>query len=364
DLFTIFPATLEGLNESSIYLERILDQEDVRPTFQSWRQIFLKPPHEPDVNYRKWRRANDHRKYLTEHPKLYQWLCALAVYPEPTWAITIAIGKALKSKGVEVTFDHLSILARIPWLQRGELHPRLRQELLNELDKETEHLARAAVKTELQAVRDLTQNGHANRSLHTNLAIQNFSIAPKNYDHQQVIQFLIDNKLLNKKQIAALNHSVARHQGATPPTKKTTSGAKAQLQQFLTEQDQSRAPLPKPLVTRHLVQAAATGLLCLLLFVLGISLNKTERLHRLVFGPKTDLTNPETIAYQNNFFFREIPLDDEAKYWNNSGVDSAAVLNHHRQRSNLAAWLSQKTTFEAPIAEAFTKALAINPSYA
>ena len=46
-------------------------------------------------------------KYLKDHPTVYQWLCALAVYPSPNWEITIAIGRALEPRGVEVNFDNL-----------------------------------------------------------------------------------------------------------------------------------------------------------------------------------------------------------------------------------------------------------------
>ena len=208
---------------------------------------------------------------------MYLWVCAIAVCEQPTWELSIAIGQALQSKGVEVTFDNLSILARIPWLQSGDLHPRLRKDLINQLDPQTERLARAAVKKELELVKGLTSNGHANRALNTNLAIQNFAMAPESHDHQQTIRYLLSNGLLSKKQIAELNHTVERHEGEKATLQKVRKATdKGMIQQFLSENEAVQEPLPKPFFTPHLIRACALGLL-FLVFLFGLIKLKTKR---------------------------------------------------------------------------------------
>ncbi|MEM9821810.1 MAG: FISUMP domain-containing protein, partial [Bacteroidota bacterium] len=372
ELFTIFPASLEGLNESSAYLERVLDQEDTRSAFKDWRQIFLKPPHEPDVNYRKWRKANDHFKYLVEHPELYTWLCAIAVCQQPTWELSIAIGKALQSKGVEVTFDNLSILARIPWLQNGDLHPRLRQDLIAQLDTETEQLARAAVEAELEAVKGLTKASHANRALNTELAIQKFSTAPENYDHQQTIHFLLENKLLSRQQIESLNFSINRHQGEKEPTsiKKKTKGnkglknqAKAQLQQFLEDRITPEEPPRKPFFTPHLKRAIQLGSCFTLLMILVLTFHNTVSLHDLVFGKRSAEYEQAHDQLKDYFFVKESPEYDDAKLFNEIGVDAIEKMEIQRGRQNINTWLSTKMGFEDQAKVNFVDALTIKPGY-
>ncbi len=375
DLFTIFPATMEGLNESSTYLERVLDQEDIRPSFKNWRAVFLAPPHEPDVNYRKWRRANDHRKYLTEHPALYTWLCALAVHQQPTWELTIAIGKALQPLGVEVTFDHLCLLARIPWLQSGDLHPRLRKELLNELDPKAEALARAAVKKELEVVQDLVGNSHASRALETNLAIQNFALAPEEYNHQKTIRFLLNNGLLNKKQIADLNQNLERFEGKTGHFEKVAAATdKTKIHAYLNDRDATRVPLPKPFVTKHLIRAATyAGLFVLLFFILIpafiLKYNHTKTLHDWVFGQPTKteniaadlVVNPDSL--RSYWFIKETPEINAAKQFNNDAVDAVEEIHNGRGDLDIQDWLQEQKDFDDLLIGRFDEVLNIDPNY-
>ncbi|MEK7256980.1 MAG: hypothetical protein AAB316_19655, partial [Bacteroidota bacterium] len=69
DLFAIFPAGTSGLVEATKFLERTLDEED-RPTFANWcerlvsDEVSTENGSEPDINYRTWRTAADHRDYL------------------------------------------------------------------------------------------------------------------------------------------------------------------------------------------------------------------------------------------------------------------------------------------------------------
>ncbi|MCB0683857.1 MAG: hypothetical protein KDC32_23570, partial [Saprospiraceae bacterium] len=65
--------------------------------------------------------------------------------PQRLWPVTIAIGQALRPTGLELNYEHLYKLSRIPWFQESEMPEELRRELLTYLDPETERLARQAV---------------------------------------------------------------------------------------------------------------------------------------------------------------------------------------------------------------------------
>ncbi|MEM7659431.1 MAG: PKD domain-containing protein, partial [Bacteroidota bacterium] len=83
--------------------------------------------------------------------ELFRWVAATAVYPQPTWEVTLAIGHALSntSRGKQqdylLTFENLLTLARIPWLQTTLLPNRLREHLLHELDGASEKVARESI---------------------------------------------------------------------------------------------------------------------------------------------------------------------------------------------------------------------------
>lgn len=142
---------------------------------------------------------------------MYKWLCALAVCPQPRWETTIAIGKALKPVGVEVTFDKLLLLARIPFLQSGILPGSLRIELLRELDETTERLAREVVREELEAIKAKVKDSHANYELNSQLAVQRFALSPQDASHKADIRYLLENGLLDKRQVEELETAVQRH---------------------------------------------------------------------------------------------------------------------------------------------------------
>ena len=105
-------------------------------SFDRWREQVRKSTPDPDVNYRRWRTFAEHQDYLKDHPQVFEWLCALVIYPKPTWEITIAVGHALRDFGVEVNYDNLLLLSRIPWLQTGNLKSRLRDDLTGYLSKD------------------------------------------------------------------------------------------------------------------------------------------------------------------------------------------------------------------------------------
>ena len=98
------------------------------------------------INFDEW---SELKAYLGNDPLLLQWVCALAVYPYIDWKVTIAIGKAIEGRLAPqsrlVTYSNLLKISRIKWMQTGVQPDELRLEMLHELDKNTEKIARDAM---------------------------------------------------------------------------------------------------------------------------------------------------------------------------------------------------------------------------
>jgi hypothetical protein len=245
-LFVLFPADLEGITQAAGYLEAGLDPDDLPLTFKAWKEQLEAPRRDPDPQFRRWRTLQEHREYLQDHPDLFRWLCATAVYPKPAWELTLAIGEAL---GLQYTYDDLLILSRITWLQTGELHPRLREELLDYASPEDERLAREAVRQELAAVAELSSRGAANQELQINLAIQDFALEPENPEFREAIRQLLDAGLIHRRQEAELDQVVKKQTGRIEQMSKImeVEGQKPGIREFLEEQSavssQQSAPI-------------------------------------------------------------------------------------------------------------------------
>ena len=227
DRFAIFPLDTKGLNNFVKYLEQEVEDEE-RPPYKMWSEKLLENQDGVDINYRNWRTAADHANYLQDHPHLFKWLCAAALYPKPEWDMTLAIGRALSPVGVDVTYDNLLILSRIPWLTNGDLSPRLRHQLMGALDTETERLARKAIETELQAVAHTVKDGHANLEHQTHLALQQFALNPKNAEAHKAIQQLMALGLLTPRHFVEINQSISR-QSAVSSSQSKKGGRPAKI---------------------------------------------------------------------------------------------------------------------------------------
>ena len=337
-LFAVFPSDTEGIGEAIKFLERGMEEEDL-PTYAAWCERLLEGRVEPDVNYRRWRTAAEHRDYLKGHPALYRWLCALAVYPKPDWNITLAIGHALggaiptagefnsPAVGMAVNYDNLLILSRIPWLQSGDLSPRLRKELLTELDPATERIAREAVQAELQAVESLVQGSHANQEQQINLAMQNFSLAPQSPETQAVIRQLQALQLLTPRHVAELNQTLERHVaqvglGETNQLLKMSKVAPQtpDIQQFLEENKPKPEPPAKPFFTQNFWLASAATVLYLLIFLFAWNFGGTPKLAEWVGVDSTSTTACQPEFLYAGFLKKEC-VADSAVLYNNAGVE-------------------------------------------
>jgi hypothetical protein len=79
---------------------------------------------------------------------LFQWLCALAVYPRVSWPVTIFLGNALQKANYpkeHLNFSALLKMVRIPWMQEGSFPDNLRLDLLKLLEPKNELVARTSM---------------------------------------------------------------------------------------------------------------------------------------------------------------------------------------------------------------------------
>jgi formylglycine-generating enzyme required for sulfatase activity len=324
DRFAIFPLDMAGLNHLIKYLEHEVEDEE-RPPYKMWSEKLLENRQEVNTNYHNWRTAADHKEYLKAYPELYKWLAAIALYPKPEWNMTLAIGRALLPVGVEVTYDNLLVLSRIPWLITGDLSPNLRHQLIESLDKETEYLARQAIESELSAVTDAVKDGHANLEHQTNLALQQFALDPKDAEVQKSIQQLMALGLLTPRHFVEINQLISR-QSAVGSGQSALGGPAAKmdrspdaLKAYLEENKAKPEAAKKPFFTRDFWWATLLSLLFIALFLIGWNYGATDELAKIAGIDINDSTDCQE-EYSHFYFLKKECIADSAVVLNNQAV--------------------------------------------
>ena len=370
-VFVLFPADTEGLARASQYIENGLEPSDLPPSFREWQEILEKERRDINLNYYQWRSVQDYETYFANEPQLLRWIKALAVIPSPAWEMTLAIGNAL---GIVPRFDYLLQLSRIPWLQNGDLHPRLRKKLLAAIDSQDEILARKAVKQELEAVANATREGFAGFELQSNLAAQNFILDPLDPDAQHTVRAFLKAGIYHQVQIEELSKAIPippeialQQQMGKSMTLETPPPSGEALQQFLENKARTTpAPRPeRPLFTpdfwRIIRSAAAFGLMIAVMW----NLDSTRWLYQTMFGAP-----PEPYSGQSDKRMRDYVLVKESIF-----IDSAALLNNEGAQQYYEAVVPEfdelvhgDSTFSesaAPYALSnFSRAMRFDPGYA
>ena len=200
-LIAVFPADFQHLLNAAAFIEGGMDEASLPNTFREWEIQLERNRFDVSID-RSWRERKDFQDYLKNHPEVFRWLQALVVHPEPNWNITIAIGKAL---GVAVTYDHLLLLSRIPWLNEEPMRLGLWREFWKYLSLGEERIARQAVLDELEAIANKHPDSFANQQLQMELAIQKFALDPLNPKNQQQIQFLHGDGFLDDRRLEELD---------------------------------------------------------------------------------------------------------------------------------------------------------------
>lgn len=334
EMMAVFPADVEGFQTAMVYLE--MDEEeaaDQLPRFDKWEKRLLKHHPQPNINTQKWRRFETYQGYLADYPKVYCWLCAMAVHPNPSWELVLAIGRVLEEQQLAsdqplVTYDHLLLLSHIPWLQGQAISPRLREKLVDELDEDTRQLARQTIAEELDAVAEEAKGGHANHALQSELSIQQFLLAPAAADNQATIRYLLERGLINKKQRYSLEQQIGRTlTGGVPAAMMKTKGIikTPSLEEYLAdtptepieEEEESKPFIPE---LPYFLPALITTLLFLLLLNGMWGLNGSEQLYQWTRGELPQLHQPDEHELYNSWFLQESWEQEAAVALNNEGV--------------------------------------------
>jgi hypothetical protein len=116
-------------------------------------------------------------KYLAD-PFLFQWICAVMVYPRMEWNVLISIGDRIQKKYYEkaaVNYRALLRLTRIKWMAEGSVPDSTRLGLLKRLEPRNEIIARETMIRILEeAARRMKESSFAWEELQTQLLINKF----------------------------------------------------------------------------------------------------------------------------------------------------------------------------------------------
>ena len=329
-IFNVFPIDSEGLAAAALHIENDGEILPDGSAFDRWQKSQQSIREDIDTEHRNWRRWRFIEEYLQNYDAdLVRWFSALAVFPIPSWEMTIAIGRAL---GVEISYNRLLILSRIPSLQSDRFDERLRREMMAALSSHDERLARKAVQEELAAVQLISEGSHAHRDLETSLAVQDFALAPNNTDHQDTMRFMLQHDLLTRAQEADLDRIVARLD--TKPRAKslqqkmapTAVSLREWLGRELAEEESDELPERTPEQRRDLWWAIWLTLAYLVLLIAGWQLGGSESLYQFAFAEesKNRIVTPER-PLRNYFFVKESQVIDRAIILNNQGVAQAEI---------------------------------------
>ncbi len=318
DLFVLFPATLQGMNDAAHHIEAsvgVAADDEAPPSFARWREQAQQRGQSvqggEDHRYTRWRDASDHEEYLAGRPDLLLWLRALAVYPVPTWEITLAIGQSLEKQGVSVRPDDLLILSRIGWLQNGRMPAGLREEFMEDLPPEAETAARQAVIAALEEARAEAGNGFAGIELGVNVAIQEFALAPHDPEKQEVLRLLFEAGRVNKAQEQVADLALAKTSEVLKTYEVSERPSAREFVQKAVEETPEAEPPKRPFFTRHFWIAIG-----LTLCAVGFGLLMYLWWFSTSWFPQEEKNRNWA---QRNLFDWQVQADS-ATVWNNRGV--------------------------------------------
>ena len=151
--FQLVPADMDAME--------LLAKAIAEDTTVSTQQLFKRLPNAYSIAANNFQSVQELKQYLNDE-RLFQLVCALAVYPRLQWALTLALFDALLKNNTpyeptaELSFELLLKVARIPWLHADRFDDKIRLELLNALTVETETTARETILTMLNEARPNT----------------------------------------------------------------------------------------------------------------------------------------------------------------------------------------------------------------
>jgi len=321
--FGLFPADLPGMLDAAAYEENGLDETDLPAAFDDWKsqQTALRPP-DAWSDYLSWRTLADHETYLKSYGNdLARWFRALAVYPTPTWEITLAVARGI---AVKPTHERLLALSRIPALREGRLHPGLRREMLGVLPEADEQAARAAVLHELEEIQRLTAGSHVAAETEAYIVVQRFQLEPDKENNRRALAALLDAGTLSRGLEMELNVFVEKSE--TRAAAGTAPARVPNIREWL----KYREPVPaepekpaKPFFTPDFWKAAALTALLALLGATGWMACRPQS-PAPAFPKRTNDFTPGRDTLRAGLLFSERWTPDSALIYNNLGVAHGA----------------------------------------
>ena len=144
----VYPASTDGLR---VFAEALQTPEAAKTPAPEWA-----PPYPELLHERPMRWVDGGEPTAAEFQELrhqlrlylsvdgFRWLCALAVYPELAWHLTLFFGVNLRDDAgkVLITEERLWLLTRLPWLRHNHMPDWLRVELIAALSNEDEQQIR------------------------------------------------------------------------------------------------------------------------------------------------------------------------------------------------------------------------------
>lgn len=111
----------------------------------SKRLLDITSGRQPSIRDTDCRNIGELKAFLGNDETLFQWLCAICIYPRLKWELLVEIGKTILDQYGEpekLNYSNLLLLSRIAWMQQGVFPQATRLELLKELSNSNEILAR------------------------------------------------------------------------------------------------------------------------------------------------------------------------------------------------------------------------------
>lgn len=295
DVFTLLPVDIQG---QLAMVDKFNAQE--LPDYNTLRHDLkqLIPAAQERISAYDFEDLTVIREYLG--PDLFEWVAATAVYPWPTWEITLAIGKALSDHPTDtetaylLTYSNLLRIARIPWMHTGQLPATLRYQLLATLSPKTEQVAREAVLEILRQIQ-VPKDSFVSRKIAIQETTHQFLLTPGDEEIAREMNYLLKNEqITDRATLQKMDLSSAQFDGESP---------KKHLRKRF-------APL------KSLEVALAVLLGVFLTAVIGYTLHqqydRTPELKQWAHYLDAD----------SSAFVRYIPQIDSAIYYNNVGVQA------------------------------------------
>ncbi|MEM7373600.1 MAG: WG repeat-containing protein [Bacteroidota bacterium] len=150
--FTFLPATTQAL---AVVVDLL--NQDIQPPLRHWlesNEYPISPPADaPDLIARLQEYFDTHyesgqRMYKKGNGRLlFTWLCAIALYPELSWDLTLSMGRILEQSYGEglTTPPNLLKLVRLPWFRDGDIPDDVRELLIPNLNKKDAALVRTVL---------------------------------------------------------------------------------------------------------------------------------------------------------------------------------------------------------------------------